>query len=396
MMKSRFHVVRSRLATAIGLTTALTAILWMGVPAGAAGPGPERVNVSSTGEEANDASFPGYHSISGDGRFVTFASAASNLVVADTNEAWDLFRHDRSTGQTIRLSISSAGEQANDHTFNTESMSPDGNLVAFDSPASNLVPKDTNRRPDVFVRDVLAATTTRVSVTSEGKQAQGESFGPSISADGRVVVFSSDASLLPGDTNRRVDVYAHNLATGQTSLISTSSTGKQGNDDSFGESVSADGRFVTFGSFADNMVRRDANGFGDAFVRDLKTGKTTLVSKSSTGEQGNDDSCCSKGISGDGRFVAYRSFASNLVPGDTNATGDVFVADRDTGSTVIASVSSAGEVGNDESFNAGISQDGTWVLLGSLASNLVPNDTNGVPDVFVRGPFGSLQGLAAA
>jgi len=454
MMKSRFHVVRSRLATAIGLTTALTAILWMGVPAGAAGPGTERVNVSSTGEEANDASFPGYHSISGDGRFVTFASAASNLVVADTNEAWDLFRRDRSTGQTIRLSISSAGEQANDHTFNTESMSPDGNLVAFDSPASNLVPKDTNRRPDVFVRDVLAATTTRVSVTSEGKQAQGESFGPSISADGRVVVFSSEASLVPGDTNRRVDVYAHNLATGQTSLISTSSTGKQGNDDSFGESVSADGRFVTFGSFADNMVpgdtngaldiflrdtltgqttllsvssagqqgdgdsfnsvitpdgrfvafssfadnlvRRDANGFGDAFVRDLKTGKTTLVSKSSTGEQGNDDSCCSKGISGDGRFVAYRSFASNLVPGDTNATGDVFVADRDTGSTVIASVSSAGEVGNDESFNAGISQDGTWVLLGSLASNLVPNDTNGVPDVFVRGPFGSLQGLAAA
>src|SRR5207249_270026 len=109
--------------------------------------------------------------------------------------------------------------------------------------------------------------------------------------------------------------------------------------------LSANGRFVAFTSFADNLVRHDTNGFGDCFIRDLKTGKTTLVSKSSTGEQGNDDSAISKGISGDGRFVAYRSFASNLVPGDANGGPDAFLLDRSTGQTVLASVSATGEQG---------------------------------------------------
>jgi len=466
MTKWVFLAVRSRLPLAIGLITALTAILWIAIPAGAASLTTEMVSVSSGGEQGNGDSFPstGPTSISPNGQFVVFASSADNLVAGDTNEHFDVFRRDRSSGQTVRVSVTSSGQQGNgDSGFSgTFSISADGNLVAFDSETSNLVPGDTNRLPDVFVHDVATGETTRVSVTSSGRQAQGESFGPAISDDGRLVLFNSGARLLPEDTNRRLDVYAHDLVTGQIRLVSVSSTGQLGNDDSFVEGtpsaddrlvaftsfasnlvpadtndaldslvhdlatglttrvsvsssgqqgdsdsfqahISADGRFVAFSSDADNLVRHDTNGFIDAFVRDLKTGNTSLVSKSSAGDEGNEISCCSKGISSDGRFVAYRSFASNLVSGDTNEGYDVFLFDRTNGQTVLASVSATGEQGvySDPlggSYNAAISEDGAWVLFGSIATNFPPGgDTNGPEngDTFVRGPFGSLQGLSA-
>jgi len=199
-----------------------------------------------------------------------------------------------------------------------------------------------------------------------------------------------------------LDVFLHDLVSGQTTRVSVSSSGQQGDGDSFGSRLSANGRVVAFSSNADNLVRNDTNGTADAFVRDLKTGKTTLVSVSSTGEQGNDFNCCSKGISADGRFVAYRSFASNLVPGDTDGGPDVFLFDRSTGQTVMASVGANGEQGvyptPDGSYNAAISEDGAWVLFGSVATNFPPGgDMNGPEngDTYVRGPFGSGSSLQA-
>src|SRR5512133_470925 len=427
----------------IGLVIALAVAT---VPAGAASVTTERTTVSSSGEQGNGDSFQESPStFSPDGRFVTFDSEASNLVSGDTNGFSDAFVRDRSTGQTTRVSVSSTGEQGNDESF--DAVSADGNLVAFDSFASNLVPGDTNRDQDVFVRNLTTGETTRVSLTADGKQGQGQSFFPAISDDGQLLLFDSNARLVPEDTNRHFDAYAHDLVTGKTTLVSTSSAGGLGNGDSFNDSapssdhrfvafnsdasnlvpgdtngaldvfvhdlvsgqttrvsvsssgqqgdgnsdyvpvISANGRFVAFSSAADNLVRNDTNGFPDCFVHDLKTGKTTLVSKSSTGEQGNDFSRGSKGISGDGRFVAYQSFASNLVPGDTNGTRDIFLTDRETAETVRVNVSTAGAQADATSLGTTISENGVWVGFTSDATNLVPGDTNGALDGFVRGPF---------
>src|SRR5439155_1348546 len=136
-----------------------------------------------------------------------------------------------------RVSVSSTGDQGDGDSFGG-AVSSDGNLIAFDSSASTLVPGDTNGASDVFVRDVAAGTTTRISVSSSGRQAKLESFGPTISADGNVVAFTSRARLDPSDTNHRFDVYAYDLSTGQVTLVSVSSRGDRGNDDSFAESVS--------------------------------------------------------------------------------------------------------------------------------------------------------------
>jgi Tol biopolymer transport system component len=343
----------------------------------------ERVSVSSAGAEANNSNY--YPSISADGGHVAWESCATNLVSGDTNNEGDIFVRDRLLGTTERASVSSAGAEANDYS-ESASISADGRCVAFHSFATNLVPGDTNGWPDVFVRDRLLGTTERVSVNSAGAQANFGSYYPSISADGRYVAFASSASnLVEGDNNGVHDVFVRDRLALTTERVSVSSAETEGNDGSFSYTcpISADGRHAAFWSRASNLVAGDTNGVYDVFVRDRLTGNTGRVSLSSAGAEGNGDSGYLS-ISADGRYVAFHSFATNLVPGDTNGWSDVFVRDRLAASTKRVSVSSAGAEANSNSQYPSISADGGYVAFHSWATNLVAGDTNADVDVFVR------------
>ena len=340
-----------------------------------------RVSVSTAGVEGDHGSYE--PSISADARFVAFTSIASNLVAGDTNTFSDVFVRDRWTHTTRRVSVSSGGVEGNSDSAEP-SISANGRFVAFTSDASNLVTGDTNDLPDVFVRDIWTHSTKRVSVSSAGVQGDSYSAAPSISSDGRFVAFTSVASnLVGGDANAVYDVFVRDRWTRTTTRVSVSSGGVEGNSDSYDPSISADGRFVAYYSWASNLIGVDANGTTDVFVRDRRVHTTDRVSVSSAGGEGNSGSD-GPSISGNGRFVAFRSLAANLVGGDTNGASDVFVRDRWTGTTRRVSTSSAGIQGNADSAEASISADGHRVAFYSVASNLVPSDTNGAFDVFVR------------
>jgi Tol biopolymer transport system component len=209
----------------------------------------------------------------------------------------------------------------------------------FVSDATNLVPGDTNGYADIFVRDRDTdgdgifdkpgeVATTRVSVDSSGNQGDGACGTCVISADGRFVAFESDSrNLVSGDTNGRRDIFVHDRATGATTRVSVSSSGEQANQDCWIPSFSADGRLVAFESTSTNLVLNDLNGRADCFVHDRDTAETALISLSSAGGQGNSESH-RPAISGDGRSVGFDSMANNLVPDDTNGEYDVFVRDR--------------------------------------------------------------------
>jgi len=343
-----------------------------------------RVSVDSAGNLGNSGSYN--PSISADGRFVAFSSGASNIVPGDTNNTYDIFVRDRLTNTTTRLSVDSAGNQA-DRNSDGASISADGRFVAFNSDASNIVPGDTNNSFDIFLRDRLTNTTTRVSLDSAGNQGNRFSYNPSISADGRFVAFSSFASnIVPGDTNGDSDIFVRDTLTNTTTLVSVDSAGNQGNSQSFITSISADGRFVAFTSNASNLVPGDTNDDPDIFVRDTLTNTTTRVSVDSAGNQANYNSY-NPSISADGRFVAFNSVASNIVPGDANNSFDIFVRDTLTNTTTGVSVDSAGNPGNIMSGSPSISADGRFVAFTSNASNLVPGDTNRERDLVGRHIF---------
>jgi Tol biopolymer transport system component len=277
-------------------------------------------------------------------------------------------------GSTTRVSVASDASQAN-QSCGSSSMSADGRLVAFESMASNLVPGDTNNCWDVFVHDRQTGATTRVSVASDGSQGNAESRHPSISADGRYVAFDSLASnLVAGDTNARRDVFLHDRQTGATSRVNVASDGTQAEGYSGWPGLSADGRYVVFESGAPNLTPGDANERLDVFLHDRQAAQTTRVSVASDGTQGNGDSQAAS-LSADGRYVAFRSDAANLVPGDTNGEGDVFVRDRQGGTTTRASVDSAGNQGLSVSSQPSVSADGRYVAFAS-GSNLGVQSAN--------------------
>lgn len=335
-----------------------------------------RVSVDSDGTQADQGGED--PSISDDGRFVAFQSSSTDLVPNDTNNRTDIFVHDQWTGSTIRVSLSSTGAQANDGSLAPE-ISGDGRFVVFDSDADNLVSGDTNGSNDVFVHDIETRETTRVSVDSAGVQRTGASLEPSISRDGRFVAFSSLAPLVAEDTNTVEDVYVKDRQTGQVARASVSSTGVQASGSA--ARISADGMTVAFTSLSPVLVTGDTNGAQDVFVRDRAAGSTARVSVSSSGTQGNGISTYPS-ISADGRFVLFKSLADNLVPGSD--TRQLYVHDRETGMTELASVSSSGVIGNRLSVSGVISEDGRYVLFSSDARNLVPNDTNLRRDIFLR------------
>jgi Tol biopolymer transport system component len=343
------------------------------------------VSVGPGGVQANwYSNFP---AISADGRFVSFWSKASNLVAGDTNFYSDIFVRNRQTGTTQRVSIGPGGRQSNGDVGEESSISADGRFIAFASQATHLVPGDTNNTADVFVRDRQTGTTERVSVGPGGVQANAGCRSLAISPDGRYVVFYTYASnLVKGDTNGWYDVFLRDRKYGITRRVSVGPDGSQGNKDSGYAAISADGRFVAFSSFASNLVSADTNNQIDIFVRDRQTHATERVNVGPGGVQANGDSSLLEppAISANGRFVAFSSAAGNLVPGDTNDEVDIFVSDRQTGTTRRVSVGSGAVQANGFSYMPAMSADGRFVTFASTASNLVPGDTNDASDVFVR------------
>jgi Tol biopolymer transport system component len=359
-----------------------------------------RVSVSSSGAQAEPGTDPWGGStqgaISANGRYVVFVSDARNLVSGDTNRATDVFLHDRTTGATTRVSVSSSGRQANGGSA-YPAISADGRYVAFQSIASNLVRHDTNRLIDVFVRDLRTGKTTRVSLDSRGRQARCnldycESTEPALSAHGRYVAFESSATnLVRHDTNRLADVFVRDRGTGKTTRVSVDSHGRQGgrdrtNNGSNAPAISANGRYVIFHSADSNLVRADTNRTFDIFLHDRLTRRTTRVSVGNDGRQANGENLGPASISSDGRYVAFASLASNLVTGDANEITDVFVRDLAAGRTILASLGDRGQQGTDGSAPAAVafSADDRYLAFSSGSPNLVPGDTNTVPDAFVR------------
>jgi Tol biopolymer transport system component len=389
-----------------------------------------RVSVSSSHRQGDRPSFTA--GISADGRYVAFTSLATNLVRGDTNKRQDGFVYDRKTGRTERVSVSNSGAQARpgpDPNGGSAAMdlSADGRYVLFRSDASNLIAGDTNRKSDAFIHDRVTGKTRRippagVGVTGGALSANGRyavldgggnvfrydlrhgrllrltvganswSDGVSVTADGRYVAFTSNASnLVHSDTNKLPDVFVRDVRTGRTIRISVTSAGKQGvgkrySNGSNAPTISSDGRYVAFHSDMGNLVPGDTNNTFDIFVHDLVTRKTQRVNVSSTGRQANAESGAGASFSVDGRYVAFSSLATNLVPNDRNDITDVFVRDLRTHRTQLVSLGLHGQ-GDDASWiglGTAFTRDSRHLLFASWAANLVPGDTNSVADVFVR------------
>lgn len=349
-----------------------------------------RVDVSTRGAQA-DGAIRGA-TLSGDGRYVAFASSASTLVPGDENGVSDVFVHDLATSQTLRVSVSNDGTEGDGASL-MPSISADGQTVAFPSLATNLVRGDRDGKRDIFVYSLSTGRTRRVSVGYRGEP-NGPSFAAFVSGDARVVAFSSEASnLVPGDRNGAMDVFVAQVGTSRVRRVSLG-WGREPAGRSEASGISGDGSVVAFRSFAANLVPGDSNNHADVFVRDRLGGVTERVNVSSTGEQANDVTFRGT-LSGDTRFVGFRSRASNLVPHDTNRALDSFVHDRVTGRTLRVSVATDGGQAAPSGFSRHdcqnllvsrpfLSADGRYAAFSSRASNLVAGDRNGVSDVFVH------------
>lgn len=339
-----------------------------------------RVSVSSTGVEGG-----GYTSevvISADGQWAAFIDESDNLVPGDSGWIRDVFLHELSSGITTRVSVDSLGV-AGDARSEGVAISANGRYVVFHSQATNLVAADTNGVEDVFLHDRIAGTTERISGGLLGVEANGLSMGPYISPDGRFITYRSRATnLVANDTNGSEDSFLLDRLSGETTFINVSSAGVLGDSGGWVGAISADARFVVFRSGSSNLIPGGSVG-SQVFLRDLKLGETTLVSKDSNGVHGNGN-CVDSSVSTSGRLVLFESWADNLVVGDNNNKPDVFLHDRETGQTTMIAVNNVGGYANSRGYGPTISSNGRYILFDSYATNLVLNDTNGMPDVFLR------------
>ena len=319
-----------------------------------------QASVSSEGVQSNSYNYNSM--INSNGRYILFISSADNLVAGDTNQSSDVFLRDRINMTTERVSLANDGSQP-DGDSSSAAMSDDGRYIVFGSTASNLVAGEQTFFSQLYVRDRVNGTTQRISVDSNGVLANGSSSSVAMSHDGRYISFSSFATnLVENDTNGKSDVFIHDRLNSTTERISVSSTGVQGNNRSAGSSISADGEKIAFLSSANNLVANDTNNSLDIFVYNLSSGIIQRVSVNSQGVEGDDSSSGAK-ISSNGQVVSFTSSARNLVPGDTNNLTDVFVHDLVTGVTERISITSDGIQARDYSFSGGLSADGRYVTF---------------------------------
>lgn len=319
---------------------------------------------------------------------VAFSTDASNLVPNDTNNRTDVVLRTLTEPPTNELiSVGLDGNSANGSSASA-SVSADCSKVAFRSTATNLVDGDTNLVSDIFVHDRTTGTISRVSVPAGGGESDGSSTTPGISGDGRCVAFASLATnLWEGDTNSVHDIYV--ACDGVvTCRASVSSTGQGANDISFHPSLNQDGTIVAFKSEASNLVPGDNNGHPDVFVHDCVAGTTERVSIANNGQEGN-DIAIPPTIDRAGTRVAFGSFASNLATVATNGRSQIYVRDLETGETILFSVNSRGEAQNGSSpdLPPSICPDGNHVTFASAATNLGSGNAAGAQSIFI-GPIG--------
>ncbi len=355
-----------------------------------AGPSPQRtvrVRLSSAGNPDGPSSQP---ALSADARRLAFTSAATNLTGRDDGNGTtrDVFVYDQGSGAIELASHGPNGEPA-DASSSEPVLDAAGAQLAFTSRATNLVPGDTNGFADVFVRRA-DGTLVRASVTVDGEAGRGVSGEPDLSADGRLLVFTSGADNLAGavDTNQTDDVFVRNLETGAVALVSADVDGAAAEGQSRAPAISADGRYVSFSSDASNLADGDDNAREDVYVRDLATGRTQLVSVARGGRSAQNRAFRGarpqvSDLSHDGRFVVFESDATNLAGRDRNRRTDIFVRDLVAQSTRRVSLSTTNEEGGGASYLPAITPDGRYVAFGSRANDLVAEDAIG-PDVFVR------------
>lgn len=363
-----------------------------------------RVSENADGEAGNAGSYNA--SLDAAGNKVAFISDASNLVRDDDNTCEengrrfncpDVFLKDTATGEVIRISTDSTGRQAN-WKSEAAAISASGNQVAFSSYADNLVAEDNGvcdegqqqrSCSDIFIKDVATGKTELVSAAVDGMSGNGDSFGPAVSADGRHVVFHSQATdLVPGDNNGVTDVFVWDMRDNSVARVSELEDGIGGNSDSYNAAVSADGALVAFVSAADNLVSGDANGKEDIFVKDMRTGAVTLVSGSAAGVAADGNST-RPAIAADGSRVGFDTTATSLFAGDTARCGagdsaascfDVLVKSLADGTVALASADKKGAQGNWNSYSPSLSADGRLVAFRSEASNLVKGSENTCSD----------------
>lgn len=351
----------------------------------------ELVSLNPSGAGGNAAS--SNPSISADGRYVVYQSLATDLVGGvDGNTAADIFLRDRTAGTTERITTISGNTVPNGGSTNP-SLSADGSFIVFQSVASNLDGvTDSNSASDIFIWIRASGTIERVSLDSTGGVTDGGSFLASVSSNGRYVAFESAATdVVSNDLNGFKDVFIRDRTLGKNERISVANPIGDANEESGAPSITADGGKVAFESKATNLSTAgdsDVNGDFDVYVRDRGAISTRLVSRSTNGAQGFGPSR-KPSISGGGTRIGYQSDAPNLVSGDTNAVGDVFVFDLSTLVTQRASVRTFGVQASDPqpSFGISLSSDGRFCAFVSNAETMVDGDTNGVPDVYVRGPL---------
>jgi len=327
-------------------------------------------------QRADEGSFA--PSITPDGRYVVFESDASNIVEGDTNGCRDVFVRDLQENITKRVSIASDGSEGNYDSL-SGSISADGKMVAFMSFADNLVTDDNNGRSDIFVHNMETGVTQRVSIASDGTEADSNSASPFVSADGKVIAFMSRANNLSAKDNTNWDVFVHDMKTGATDQVSVTSNGIGGNNPSINAALSADGQIVVFHSFADNLVdglnKNPRLNLGNTFAHERRTGITERISPS--GNNSHNFIPNTPSITADGQYVAY---ASDL---RVQSSQSVFVFDRDTDENELTSYERRGFRPNDNVGYSNISYNGRFVTYASRASNLVDGDTNDRRDIFV-------------
>lgn len=363
-------------------------------------------------------------SVSGDGRFVVFSTEAA-LLPGDTNATSDIYLKDTVTGQLSIVSLTPEGEVGNGFSYDPV-ISASGTHVAFVSEAEDLVDVDTNGEGDIFVRDLAQGETTLVSVSSTGVQGNGSCEYPALSSDGSIVAFTSRAdNLVPNGDNSISNVYVRLLGDASTlELLSRNLSGEPGNGACYEVAISGDGDWIAFESDSDDLIEGDVEGFSDVFLcargggtvqrisgdgRDdfsttpslsengefvtyrnrlqiylytVEDGSTSVVSVNSNGEESDNGSGCSRqAITSDGRFVVFRSGSSGF--GGSGEFANGYLRDRLTGRTICFTNTSDG-AGPDEFIESpGISADGSTIVFGSRATNLIANDTNGsVADIF--------------
>lgn len=340
----------------------------------------ELVSRSLSGGGGNDGSFESQ--VSADGRFVAFTSLASNLVAGDRRDGLpEVYVRDLESATTTVVARGRRGGAANDYS-ELGGISADGRFVLFSSRASNLVPADRNGTSDVFLLDREAGTTTLISRGIDGKPARGgASLANAISADGRLIAYQSAArNIVADDTNGYVDVFVRDTVTGETTLVSRAADGSDANGISQSADISRDGTHVVYESSARNIVPGDTNSDVDVFLHDLATGDTTLVSRSSGGDPANGDSI-QAAVSDGGTAVTFRSAAENLVPGDDNGVDDVFVVQVETGKTTWVSRRDDGAPNTSTSREPAITADGRTVVF-VAGDRLVDEDRNKVTDIY--------------